>query len=101
MAARRHRPLLEVHHAQFVDGAIDAVELGDLADGLRRAHDAAVAGAVRPSLPDVADLAKAWPTLTIEQRRLVLVAATAELTIAPTTHKPFFDASRIVWVPVA
>ena len=44
--------------ARFVAGDIDAVELGELAEGLRRQQQAVATPP--PSLPDVPDLGKAW-----------------------------------------
>jgi DNA invertase Pin-like site-specific DNA recombinase len=80
-------------------GDIDASELADLAEALRRRHD--TASTPPPPLPDVPDLTKAWPKLTLEQRRLVLGAATESLTILPWTPSATFDDTRIRWTPVA
>jgi DNA invertase Pin-like site-specific DNA recombinase len=77
-------------------GDIDGVELDRLIDALRRQSDAAP----RVTLPDVADLKKVWPKLDLEQRRLVLSAATESLTILPWMHKNGFDDRRVEWVPV-
>jgi DNA invertase Pin-like site-specific DNA recombinase len=83
---------------QFVAGDIDATQLADLADELRRRQE--VVATPPPPLPDVPDLAKAWPKLTLEQKRLVLVAATESLTIRKWTPSSSFDETRIVWTPV-
>lgn len=86
--------------AQFLAGDLDGEEMGRLADGLRRQQEAVVAPP--PLLPDVVDLAAAWPKLDVEQRRLVLSAATSSLRIEP--RKPGasrFDDKRIVWVPAS
>jgi hypothetical protein len=84
--------------ARFVAGDIDAAELAQLADGLRRQQDA------QPPpvpLPDVPDLPTAWPKLDLEQRRLIVEVATESLTIGPWTPSARFDETRIAWTPVA
>jgi hypothetical protein len=82
---------------KFVAGDIDGTELGRLADALR----AEVASATPPpSLPDVDDLHKAWPTLDVEARRLVLSACTESLTVLPANGRNRFDETRIKWVSV-
>jgi DNA invertase Pin-like site-specific DNA recombinase len=83
---------------RFSAGDIDAVQLGDLAEALRRQYEPA---APPPSLPDVTDLRKAWPKLDLMQRRLVFSAATESLKILPWQHKNSFDEERVVWEPVA
>jgi site-specific DNA recombinase len=86
--------------ARFVAEDIDAAELAELAEALRRQQQ--VVAAPPPPLPDVADLKKAWPKLDLEARRLVLSAATESLTIKPAPPREHrFDEKRIVWVPVA
>jgi DNA invertase Pin-like site-specific DNA recombinase len=82
---------------RYEAGDIDSAEWATLADALKR--EAATAPPP-PSLPDVDDLAKAWPKLTLEQRRLVVSAATESLTIMPSTGKWGFDDTRIKWVSV-
>ena len=84
---------------RFVAGDIDAVQLGELAEALRRQHE--VTAAPPPPLPDVANLRTAWPTLDLTQRRLVLSAATESLTIMPSKPSNRFDKSRVRWVPVS
>ena len=59
---------------QFMAGDLDETEFATLAGALRRRHE--VASTPPPPLPDVPDLAKAWPKLSLEQRRLVISAAT-------------------------
>lgn len=89
---------LEELSARFMAGDIDATEFADLANALRRRYE--VDSAPPPPLPNVADLAKAWPKFTLEQRRLVIMAATETLTIEPWTPSGgVFDETRIVWVP--
>lgn len=72
---------------RFNAGEFDALELATYAEGLKRQRDAAIADPVR--LPDVADVRAAWTTppekggLSIDQRRIVLTAATESLTIKP------------------
>jgi site-specific DNA recombinase len=86
--------------ARFAADDIGAAELAELAEGLRRQRKAASTPAKR--LPDIGDLAKAWPKFSVEQRRIVLSAATESLTIRPwTPGTRQFDETRIVWVPVA
>jgi DNA invertase Pin-like site-specific DNA recombinase len=83
---------------QFVAGDLDGEEMGRLADGLRRQQQAATVPP--PPLPDVVDLAEAWPKLDVEQQRLVLSAATESLTIGPKqAGSNRFDETRIVWTP--
>jgi DNA invertase Pin-like site-specific DNA recombinase len=84
---------------RFIGGDIDATELAELAEALRLQQE--VDATPPPQLPDVPDLAKAWPKLSLEQRRLVLTAATQSLTIQPWTPTRYFDPGRIVWTPVA
>jgi DNA invertase Pin-like site-specific DNA recombinase len=89
---------LEALSAQFLVGDLDKAEFADLADALRRQHVVDVAPP--PPLPDVADLAKAWPKFELAQRWLVIMAATESLTIAPWTPTGgTFDETRIEWVP--
>jgi hypothetical protein len=83
---------------RFLSGDLGGVALGRLADELRAQQEESAAPP--PPLPDVADLGKAWPKLTLEQRRLVLSAATESLTIRPASRGVGFDESRIVWVSV-
>ena len=87
--------------ARFAAGDIDAVELGTLADALRRQQEMVpVSGTT--SLPDVDDLERAWPKLSLEQKRLVIATATESLTIKPfVPNGGTFDERRIVFVPVA
>jgi hypothetical protein len=87
--------------ARFIAEDIDGEELAALADALRRRQEVATAPTV--TLPDVADLSKAWPKLSLEQRRLVITTATEQLTIQPPSvvHSNKFDETRIVWTPVA
>jgi hypothetical protein len=68
-----------------------------LADALRRE----AAASPPPSLPDVDDVAKAWPKLDLDARRLVLTAATESLTILPSQGVYGFDDTRIEWVSAA
>jgi site-specific DNA recombinase len=90
---------LEELSARFMAGDIDATEFADLADALRRQYE--VDSAPPRPLPNVVDVAKAWPRFTLEQRRLILMAATESLTIEPWTPTGgVFDESRIVWTPV-
>jgi hypothetical protein len=85
--------------ARFVAGDIDAGELGELAEGLRRQQETT---APVVALPDVANLERAWPSLDITQRRVVLAAATESLTVkAATPGVGRYDESRVTWVPVA
>jgi DNA invertase Pin-like site-specific DNA recombinase len=84
--------------ARFVAGDLSGDEMGRLAEALRQE---VADRPPPPSLPDVDDLKKAWPTLDLEARRLVLSAATVSLTIGPWDHKHGFDDERIQWVPVA
>jgi DNA invertase Pin-like site-specific DNA recombinase len=84
--------------ARFAAGDIDGAQWASLAEGLRRQQQAA--STPPPSLPDVADLGKAWHALELEQRRLVIATATESLTIRPSTPRSGFDESRIVWTPV-
>jgi DNA invertase Pin-like site-specific DNA recombinase len=84
--------------ARFVAGDLDATQLAENAEALRRQQEAV--SAPPPPLPDVTDPAQGWGDFTIEQKRLVLVAATESLTIAPWTPAPRFDEGRISWVPV-
>jgi hypothetical protein len=84
--------------AHFEAGDIDAAEMASTAESLRRQQQAASTPA--PALPDVADLTKAWGKLELDQRRLVIAAATESLTIRPSTPRSGFDESRIVWTPV-
>jgi hypothetical protein len=84
---------------RFVAGDVDAVQLADLAEALRRQHE--VTSAPPPSLPDVDDLRKSWPKLSLDQKRLVVSSATESLTIKPSKPSNRFDETRIVWVPVA
>jgi DNA invertase Pin-like site-specific DNA recombinase len=86
---------------QFNAGDIDAVELAAEADKLRRLRDEALVTELPPELPDVDDVRKAWPKMSLAQRRLVVAGATASLTIAP--WKPGtvgYDDSRVSFVPV-
>lgn len=83
---------------RFKAGEIDPLELADLAEGLRRQRDAA--SSVPLPLPDVSNVAKEWPSLTVDQQRLILVAATASLTILPATPgRNYYDGSRVMFVP--
>jgi DNA invertase Pin-like site-specific DNA recombinase len=85
--------------ARFVAGDLDGEEMGRLAEGLRRHQEATAVPP--PPLPDVDDLGKAWPKLTLEQRRLVLSAATESLVIRPWTKGTnHFDETRVAWTPV-
>jgi site-specific DNA recombinase len=84
--------------ARFVAGDIDGTELAAVADELRRQQE--IASTPPVSLPDVADLGKAWPTLTLEQRRTVVLAVTESLIIKPSVGGKGFDEKRIVWTPV-
>jgi hypothetical protein len=87
---------------RFQAGDIDGAELGRLADELRRQQE--VSERSVPTLPDVPDITKAWVKLTLEQKRLVIGAATESLTIQPCAAKgrmPGFDERRIAWVPVS
>jgi DNA invertase Pin-like site-specific DNA recombinase len=84
--------------ARFVAGDLDGEEMGKLADALRQE---VAASPKPPSLPNVDDLRKAWPTFTVEQRRVVLSSATESLTILPWQGGKGFDETRIEWVPVA
>ena len=83
---------------QFTAGDITGAQLGVLADGLRRQHDAEAVPAL--SLPNVDDTKKAWPKLNLEQRQLIVKAATEALLIQPWTPSNTFDDTRIVWTPV-
>lgn len=86
--------------ARFVAGEIDAVELGDLAAGIQRARQAAAADV--PRLPDVDDVRAAWPSLSLDARRLVVVAATEQLVIAPSRRGANrYDTARVAWRPVS
>lgn len=79
---------------------IDGAEMGRLVDELLRQQEATSAPPVQ--LPDVPNLAKAWPTFTLEQKRLVLSAATESLVITPwTPGRNHFDETRIVWTSTA
>jgi hypothetical protein len=51
-------------------------------------------------LPAVEDVPSAWPGLTLDQRRLILSAATESLIIKPWVPRPSFDETRVVWTPV-
>jgi len=82
---------------RYAAGDIDSAQWATLADALKR--DAANAP-LPPSLPDVDDLSKAWPKLSLEQRRLVVQAATDELLIMPSSGKYGFDDTRIKWMSV-
>jgi DNA invertase Pin-like site-specific DNA recombinase len=82
--------------SRFVAGDLTGEEMGRLADALRQETTATP----HPSLPDVEDLTKAWPLLPIEQRRLVMAAATESLRILPWLHRNGFDDERVQWVPV-
>jgi DNA invertase Pin-like site-specific DNA recombinase len=82
---------------RFVAGDVDAVQLADLAEALRRRHQQAAAPP--PALPDVDNIRAAWPTLPLEQRRLVLHAATESLTVGPWKPTNRFDPSRVTWTP--
>jgi DNA invertase Pin-like site-specific DNA recombinase len=102
---RQGRPSGGDHHAddaiaalyeRHAAGDIDGVELDRLIEALRRQSNAMP----RVTLPDAVDLKKAWPKLTLEQRRLVLSAATESLTILPWMHKNGFDDRRVEWTPV-
>jgi DNA invertase Pin-like site-specific DNA recombinase len=85
--------------ARFDAHDIDGLELGELLEGLRRQQH--VVSTPSPALPAVDDLRQSWAGLDLEQKRLVLSAATESLTIKPWTPSASFDDSRIVWVPVA
>jgi DNA invertase Pin-like site-specific DNA recombinase len=85
--------------ARFVAQEIDSAQLADLAEALRAQVE--VSTRAMPKLPNVEDVRKAWPRLSIDQRRLVLSAATESLTIKPYQHRWGFDESRVAWVPVA
>jgi DNA invertase Pin-like site-specific DNA recombinase len=99
-AANGFEQAIDVLTARFKAGDIDSVEWMRLADELQRQQE--VVASPPPQLPDVPDLGKAWPKLTIERRRLVLIAATESLTIKPWEpgRVPGFDERRIKWVPV-
>jgi hypothetical protein len=85
--------------ARFVAGDIDAAELSELAEALRRQQE--TVSAPPPPLPDVVDVKKAWSKLNLEQRRLVIMAATESLTIkAGTIGARSYDESRVLWTPV-
>jgi DNA invertase Pin-like site-specific DNA recombinase len=84
--------------ARYAAGDLDSTEWARLADALK----AETASVPVTTLPDVPDLDKAWPTLDLAARRLVLSSVTESLTIVPA--RPGlreFDTSRVVWVPIA
>jgi DNA invertase Pin-like site-specific DNA recombinase len=83
--------------ARWKVGEIDGAEMDRLADALRRE----AAASPPPTLPDVEDVAKAWPKLDLDARRLVLTAATESLTILPSQGVYGFDDTRIKWVSAA
>jgi DNA invertase Pin-like site-specific DNA recombinase len=84
---------------RFTAGDIDGTQLGVLADELLRQQQ--VEATPPPPLPNVDNLKQAWPKLGLEQRRLVIAAATESLTIKPwTPNGGTFDETRIHWVPV-
>ncbi len=85
---------------RFTAGDISGEEMGRVADELRRQQEIETT-TEHVALPDVPDLAKAWPSFTIEQKRLVVMTATASLSILPAqpgTNR--FDDRRIAWVAV-
>jgi len=84
--------------ARFIAGDIDHAELANVAEALRRQQQVTSVPAVR--LPDVSDLPKSWPKLSLEQRRLIVQTATESLVIMPWVRGRGFDERRIVWTPV-
>lgn len=83
----------------FVRGEIDATQLAEHAEGLRRQQ---TTESLPPELPDVDDIGAAWPSLDLAARRLVIEAATESLTIGPAVRgRSTFDPQRISFVPVA
>lgn len=83
---------------RFGAGEVDATTFADMAEGLRRQRNAATTE--RPALPDVDDVRRAWPTLDVNARRLVLSAATESLVIeAARRGLNRFDSERVRWTP--
>ena len=85
--------------ARFIGGDIDADELATVAESLRR-QQVELASVPVVKLPDVDDLAVAWPSFTLDQKRIVLMLATESLVIGPWQHTKGFDERRVRWTPV-
>ena len=79
---------------QRADDEITAAEWKILRTGLVAQLEDAAATPI--ALPDIADPRKEWPSLPIAARRLIIVAVTPRIVIAPArSGNPRFDATRI------
>jgi len=73
---------LNAQRERYLDGRIDDDEWDSIRDGINaRIADIETADVVE--LPDVANVREAWPTLNVEGKRLVLVAAWERMTLNP------------------